>query len=215
MDLPRRRNYAGQVRQVFRRASVGHTQARVAGALAAFSLVAVLSVAGVDAHDCSEPGKWFRINLGVTGFNDCHLRAWVARYYFPGDHDPQWLAIDLAIQGKVGEAMTFRPDDVHIVQPDGSRTPLISQRIYRRQRTSLLPLLLQLRGGANRSPGECANRLQFFVDNGVRRSLADVNQYRCVQGYLFFASPAGRWASGTYELSVGGDVGLRIPFEIE
>lgn len=190
-------------------------QRRAPRALAALLLVFALSVAAVGAHECSEPGKWFRINLGVTGFNDCHLHAWAARYYFPGDHDPQWLAIDLAIQGKVGEAMTFRPDDVHVTWPDGSRTPLISQRTYRRQRTSLLPLLLQLRGGANRSPGECANRLQFFVDNGVRRSLADVNQYRCVQGYLFFASPAGRWASGTYELSVGGDVGLRIPFEIE
>ena len=193
-------------------------QRRGPRAVAALLLVFALSVAGVaavGAHECSEPGKWFRIHLGVTGFNDCHLRAWVARYYFPRDHDPKWLAIDLAIQGRVGEAMTFRPTDVDIIQPDGSRTPLISHRTYRRQRTSLLPLLLQLRGGANRSPGECANRLQFFVDNGVRHSFADVNQYRCVQGYLFFASPAGRWASGTYELSVGGDVGLRIPFEIE
>lgn len=190
-------------------------QRRVPGALAALSLVAVLSVAGVDAHDCSEPGKWFRINLGVTGFRDCHLHAWAARYYFPGDHDPKWLAIDLAIQGKVGEAMTFRPDDVEVLQPDGFRTPLISQRTYRRQRTSLLPLLLQLRGGANRSPSECANRLRFFVDSGVRHSLADVNQYRCVQGYLYFAAPAGQWASGSYELAVGGDVGLRVPFRIE
>ena len=73
--------------------------------------------------------------------------------------------------------MTFRSDDVHVIQPDGSRTPLISQRTYRRQRASLLPLLLQLRGGAGRSPGECANKLQFFVDGGVRRLLADVNQY--------------------------------------
>ena len=104
-------------------------QGRAPGALAAFSLVAVLSVAGAGAHDCSEPGEWFRINLGVAGFNDCHLRAWAARYYFPRDHDPKWLAIDLALQGKVGEAMTFRPADVHIMQPDGSPTPLITQRI--------------------------------------------------------------------------------------
>ena len=190
-------------------------QRRVPGALAVVSLAAVLSVAGLGAHDCSEPGTWFRINLGVTGFTDCHLRAWAAHYYFARHHDPQWLAIDLAIQGKVGEAMTFRPDDVHVIQPDGSRTPLISQRAYRRQRTSLLPLLLQLQGGANRAPRECADKLQFFVDSGVRHSLADVNQYRCVQGYLFFAAPTGQWESGTYELSVGGDVGLRIPFEIE
>ncbi len=190
-------------------------QGRAPGALAAFSLVAVLSVAGAGAHDCSEPGKWFRINPGVAGFNDCHLRAWAARYYFPRDHDPKWLAIDLALQGKVGEAMTFRPADVHILQPDGSRTPLITQRTYRRQRTRLLPLLLQLQGGANRSPSECATRLRFFVDSGVRHSLADVNQYRCVQGYLFFAAPTGQWASGTYELAVGGDVGLRMPVEIE
>lgn len=203
------------MRHVARRAAIGCRRGRVPGALAALLLVFALSVAVVGAHECSGPGKWFRINLGVMGFNDCHLRAWAARYYFPGEHDPQWLAIELAIQGQVGEAMTFRPDDVHVIQPDGSRTSLISQRTYRRQRTSLLPLLLQLQGGANRSPSECANKLQFFVDGGVRHSLADVNQYRCVQGYLFFAAPTGQWASGTYELAVDGDVGLRIPFEIE
>ena len=185
------------------------------GVLAIVSLAAVLSITGVGAHECSEPGKWFRINLGVMGFNDCHLRAWAARYYFPDHHDPQWLAIDLAIQGQVGEAMTFRPDDVHIIQTDGSRIPLISQRTYREQRVGLLPLLLQLEGGANRSPSECANRLLFFTDGGVGRSLADVTQYRCVQGYLFFAAPTGQWASGAYELAVDGGVGLRIPFEID
>ena len=84
-----------------------------------------------------------------------------------------------------------------------------------RSPAGLLPLLLQLRGGADRSPAVCANKLQFFVNGGVRRSLADVNQYRCVQGYLFFAAPTGQWASGAYELAVDGDVGLRIPFQIE
>ena len=110
------------------RTAFGWMRERAPGAVATVSLVAVLSVAGVDAHDCSEPGRWFRLNLGVTGFRDCHLHAWAARYHFPSDHDPQWLAIDLALEGKVGEAMTFRPADVHIMQPDGSRTPLITQR---------------------------------------------------------------------------------------
>lgn len=125
------------------------------------------------------------------------------------------MAIELAIEGNVGEAMTFRPADVHILQPDGSRIPLISQRTYRQQRAGLLPLLLHLRGGADRSPGACFTRLRFFVDDGLLHSLADVNQYRCVQGYLFFAAPTGQWASGTYELAVGGDVGLRMPIQIE
>lgn len=53
------------------------------------------------------------------------------------------------------------------------------------------------------------------MDSGVRHSVADVNQYRCVQGYLFFAAPTGQWASGSYELVIGGDVGLRVPFQIE
>ena len=190
-------------------------QVRALGALAMFSLVVAMSVAGSAAHDCSEPGKLLRINLGVTGFTDCHLHARLTHYYLPPDHDAKWLAIVLVIQGKVGEAMTFRPDDIHILQPDGSRTPLISQRTYRRQRASLLPLLLRVRSDAIRSPGECAVRLRFFVDGGVRHSLADVNQYRCVSGYLFFAAPTGQWASGSYELAVGGDVGLRMPFRIE
>ena len=215
LDLPRRRGYARYVRMFPGARTSAISLTRVAGAIATVSLVVFLSAAGAGAHDCSEPGKWFRINLGVTGFNDCHLHAWAARYYFPQDHDPKWLAVDLALQGNLGEAMTFRPDDIHVLQPDGSRTPLISQRTYRRQRAGLLPLLLRLHSDANRSPNECATKLRFFVDDGLRHSLADVNQYRCVQGYLFFAAPTGQWASGIYELVVGADVGLRIPFRIE
>ena len=203
------------MQQVRWRAAIDWVHGPATGAIAIVSFVAVLSIVGVGAHDCSEPGKLFRISRGVLGYRDCHLHAWAARYYFPRGHDPKWLAIDLVLQGRVREAMTFRRGEVHIVQPGGSRIPLISQRTYRQERSSLLPLLLQLQGPANRSPHGCTRNLRFFVDSGVRRSLADVNRHRCVQGYLFFAAPTGQWASGTYELAVGGDVGLRIPVEIE
>ena len=53
------------------------------------------------------------------------------------------------------------------------------------------------------------------MDSGIRRTLADVTGGRCVRGNLFFAAPAGAWASGQYELAVGGEVGVRVPFEIE
>ncbi len=111
--------------------------------------------------------------------------------------------------------MTFRPEDVYIEQPDGSRIPLVSQRTYRQQRSSMAPLLLQVRGGANRSLAGCGRRLRFFVDDGIRQQLADVNQHQCVQGYLYFAAPSGAWASGTYVLAVNGDIGVRLPIEIE
>lgn len=183
--------------------------------IAIVSLAAGVSVAPAGAHECSEPGKSFRINRGVAGYEDCHLTAWVVHYYYPRDHDPKWLALDFAIQGKVGEAMTFGRDEVHVVHPDGSRTPLISQETYLQQRSGLLPLQLQMQGGDRRSPGNCTLKLDFFVDRGLRRSLADVSQYRCMQGNLFFAARTGDWESGSYELDVGGGVGLRMPFEIE
>ena len=184
------------------------------GVLAIVSLIAIPSVGGVGAHECSKPGGWFRMNVGVTGWRDCHLRAWVVQYYYPDDHDPQWLALELRIKGQLRETTSFRPDDVYIVQPDGSRVPLISQRTYRQQRSSMAPLLLQMRGGGNRSPGGCQFKLRFFVDQGTRRQLADV-ALRCVSGYLYFAAPTGRWESGTYVLAVDGDVGLRMPVVIE
>ncbi|MXY26143.1 MAG: hypothetical protein F4Y45_16700 [Acidobacteria bacterium] len=190
-------------------------RARRPAVIAVVSLAAGVSVAPAAAHDCSEPGKSFRINRGVAGYEDCHLTAWVVHYYYPRDHDPKWLALDFAVQGKVGEAMTFGRDEVHVVHPDGSRTPLISQETYLQQRSSLLPLQLQMQGGDRRSPGNCALKLDFFVDRGLRRSLADVSQYRCMQGNLFFAARTGDWERGSYELDVGGGVGLRMPFEIE
>ena len=68
----------------------------------------------------------------------------------------------------------------------------------------------------NRGPDFCyARSLDFFVDSGIRMTLADVTGGRCVRGNLFFAAPAGTWASGEYELAVGGGVGVRVPFEIE
>ena len=185
--------------------------------IAFVSLAVVLSAAPAGAHECSEPGEEFRINLGVLGYRDCHLEAWAARYYFPDDHDPQWLAIELSLNRKVQQLRgEFRPDDIYIVRPDGARIPLISQRTYRQQRSSMAPLLLQVRGAANRSPGGCfVNRMRFFVDDRTRRLFADLMAYSCVAGYLYFASPTGTWASGSYTLAVDGDIGLRMPIEIE
>lgn len=179
-------------------------------------LVAVPSAPGVRAQGEPEPGELIRVYRGMMEYRDGRLRAVAARYYFPHDHDPRWLAIDFAIENRLQQVMTFERDDVRVVRPDGARLPLISQRTYRRERASLLPLLLQIRGGAYQFPDFCyARSLDFFVDSGVRMTLADVTGGRCVRGNLFFAAPAGTWASGEYELAVGGDVGVRVPFEIE
>ena len=179
-------------------------------------LVAVPSAPDVRAQGEPEPGELIRVYRGMMEYRDDRLRAVAARYYFPHDHDPRWLAIDFAIENRLQQVMTFERDDVLVVRPDGARLPLISQRIYRRERASLLPLLLQIRGGAYQFPDFCyARSLDFFVDSGIRMTLADVTGGRCVRGNLFFAAPAGTWASGEYELAVGGDVGVRVPFEIE
>lgn len=179
-------------------------------------LVAVPSAPGVRAQGEPEPGELIRVYRGMMEYRDDRLRAVAARYYFPHDHDPRWLAIDFAIENRLQQVMTFERDDVRVVRPDGARLPLISQRTYRRERASLLPLLLQIRGGAYQFPDFCyARSLDFFVDSGIRMTLADVTGGRCMRGNLFFAAPAGTWASGEYELAVGGDVGVRVPFEIE
>ena len=183
---------------------------------AAALLVAVPLAPGVRAQDEPEPGELIRVYRGMMEYRDGRLRTVAARYYFPHDHDPRWLAIDFALENRLKQVMTFERDDVHVVRPDGARLPLISQRTYRRERASLLPLLLQIRGGAYQFPDFCYVRsLDFFVDSGIRRTLADVTGGRCVRGNLFFAAPAGAWASGEYELAVGGEVGVRVPFEIE
>ena len=179
-------------------------------------LVAVPASPGVRAQGEPEPGELIRVYRGMMEYRDDRLRAVAARYYFPHDHDPRWLAIDFAIENRLQQVMTFERDDVRVVRFDGARLPLISQRTYRRERASLLPLLLQIRGGAYQFPDFCyARSLDFFVDSGIRMTLADVTGGRCVRGNLFFAAPAGTWASGEYELAVGGGVGVRVPFEIE
>ena len=189
-------------------------------ALAVAALLAAgLSGAGVRAQPDPEPGELFRVHRGVMGYRDGRLRAVAASYYFPHEHDPRWLAVELEINNTSSHAMTFERDDVHVVQPDGARVSLISQRTWRREGAGMMPLLLQMRGGVYRFPswGWIDRSLRFFVvdGRGIRQDLVDVPRGRGVRGNLFFSAPSGRWASGNYELVVGGAIGVRVPFELE
>ena len=185
-------------------------------------LVAVLPSADVRAQPAQpdpETGELIRVYRGVMGYRDDRLRAVAASYYFPHEHDPRWLAIELEITNTSSHAMTFERGDVHVAQPDGARVPMISQRTWRREGAGMMPLLLQMRGGVYRFPswGWIDRGLRFFVvdGRGTRQDLVDVLRGRGVRGTIFFDAPAGRWASGNYELVVGGEIGVRIPFEIE
>ena len=162
-------------------------------------------------------------NANVVEYESDRLHIVAAHHYSWGDHDPRWLLIDIGIQVLAGGALTVARRDFSIVRPDGVEVPLTSQRDYRRARTELLPLHLQLHTLAvdpirSYFPGgRCPDHgFRFFVDSGIRQSVVYANRVGpCVRGDLYFASPTGAWDGGIYTLVITGDIDVRLPIEIE
>ena len=203
---------------------------RALGIVAAIAFVAVM-LAGVlstgelraQTDAVVRPDAANQVARNVVEYESDRLHIVAAQHYSWGDHDPRWLLIDVGIRILSGRPLTVARRDFFIVRPDGVEVPLTSQRDYRRARSELLPLHLQLHTLAvdpvrGYFPGgHCpAHRFRFFVDSGIRQSVVYANRIGpCVRGDLFFASPTGAWESGTYTLVIGGETDVRLPIEIQ
>ena len=203
---------------------------RALGIVAAIAFVAVM-LAGVlstgelraQTDAVVRPDAANQVARNVVEYESDRLHIVAAQHYSWGDHDPRWLLIDVGIRILSGRPLTVARRDFFIVRPDGVEVPLTSQRDYRRARSELLPLHLQLHTLAvdpvrGYFPGgHCpAHRFRFFVDSGIRQSVVYAHRVGpCVRGDLFFASPTGAWESGTYTLVIGGETDVRLPIEIQ
>ena len=203
---------------------------RALGIVAAIAFVAVM-LAGVlstgelraQTDAVVRPDAANQVARNVVEYESDRLHIVAAQHYSWGDHDPRWLLIDVGIRILSGRPLTVARRDFFIVRPDGVEVPLTSQRDYRRARSELLPLHLQLHTLAvdpvrGYFPGgHCpAHRFRFFVDSGIRQSVVYAHRVGpCVRGDLYFASPTGAWESGTYTLVIGGETDVRLPIEIQ
>ena len=194
-------------------------------AFVAVMLTGVLSTGELRAQTDAvvRPDAANQVARNVVEYESDRLHIVAAQHYSWGDHHPRWLLIDVGIRVLSGRPLTVARRDFSIVRPDGVEVPLTSQRDYRRARSELLPLHLQLHTLAvdpvrGYFPGgSCpAHRFRFFVDSGIRQSVVYANRIGpCVRGDLFFASPTGAWESGTYTLVIGGETDVRLPIEIQ
>ena len=194
-------------------------------AFVAVMLTGVLSTGELRAQTDAvvRPDAANQVARNVVEYESDRLHIVAAQHYSWGDHDPRWLLIDVGIRVLSGRPLTVARRDFSIVRPDGVEVPLTSQRDYRRARSELLPLHLQLHTLAvdpvrGYFPGgRCpAHRFRFFVDSGIRQSVVYAHRIGpCVRGDLFFASPTGAWESGTYTLVIGGETDVRLPIEIQ
>lgn len=187
--------------------------------LAAPPLTAERSAPGATAdepHEIKRPGR------DIVEYTSDRLQVVAVHYYFPQDHDPKWLLIDVAMDVRSGDAIRVARRDFSIEGPDGSTVPLSTLPAFRRAFRQLRPIMLQLhtreRPIAGFFPVPCAEHsFRFFVPTGELRQ-TEVHaswQGSCVRGDLFFEAPSGAWDQGTYTLVVDGDTNIRLPIEID
>ena len=153
--------------------------------------------------------------------DDDQLQAVAAYYLSQRDHDSRWLLIELAVSAR--RATRISRDTIALVTPDDRLVPVASQTAFAGDAPRIRSLLLRAKTTRHGITGYFKRRqlrnFRFFVlpFQGVAFDVFDVDKWQTAWGDLFFASPTGAWAPGTYTLLVVGSGGAqaRLPIELE
>lgn len=154
-------------------------------------------------------------------FESDDLEVVVAYYYSQRHHDSRWLLIELAVSAS--KPMRIDREDITLITPDGQAVPVATQRAFRQDHPRTQMLVQNARTarhgiGAYFTVPESRN-FQFFVmpADGIAYDFFYVNRWRIGWGDVFFASPTGAWAAGTYTLVVQGEdeAQAMLPIDLE
>ena len=152
------------------------------------------------------------LGRAVIEYADDAIQVVAAYNYSQQHHDSRWLLIEIGVATK--DVMRITTGDITLVTPNDRSVAVASQRVFFQdiQRTRLLvqnavtTRHLDTRiGGYFR--GRWSERFQWFVVTpfeGIVTDFFDVDVHRTAWGDLYFASPTGAWAEGTYSLVVQG-----------
>lgn len=154
-------------------------------------------------------------------YDDDQLQAVAAYYLSQQHHDSRWLLIELAVSARL--ATRISRDTIALMTPDDRVVPVASQAAFAGDAPRIRSLLLRAKTTRHGITGYFKRRqirnFQFFVlpFQGVAYDVFDVDKWQVAWGDLFFASPTGAWAPGTYTLLVAGSGGAQaqLPIELE
>ena len=166
------------------------------------------------------PGTRFR-ESAVSEYDVDGLQVVAAYAHAQVRHELRWLFVQVGF-GTL-ESMSIRPDDVALVRPDGVEVPVASVRDHRRDIGGVRQLQNEVNNFHHRVVDYIRQPVgfRFFFGmhpgGGVPDRIARIGRQRHAWGDLYFVSPDGTWAAGTYALVVrdGDDVIARLPVVLE
>lgn len=154
-------------------------------------------------------------------YKDADIHVVAAYYHSQRNHDSRWLMIETAVS--TNDLQTIERKAFALRAPDGREIPLATQREVGKDTTQIERLLQN--GSAVRH-----NVLSYFTQRDqaegmrlFRLPFGDVvhdsfvtDPHRVSVGTLFFRSPTGAWAEGTYALIVRHSKGAaELPIRLE
>ena len=165
------------------------------------------------------------LGRAVIEYEDDAIQVVAAYNYSQRNHDSRWLLIELGVATR--EVMRITNRDITLVTPDGRVVAVPSQRafaqdILRTRRLVQNAVTTRHLGSRVRGyfGGRRSERFQWFVVtlfDGIVSEFFDVDINRPAWGDLYFASPTGAWAGGTYSLVVqgAGETRAVLPIDLD
>ena len=190
-------------------------------ALCAVSLTTAMALTGtqLSAQTESYPAK--QRGRGVVEFHNKATHAVAAYNYSQRDHDSRWIVVQSALTTSK-ESIIHRADIV-LRTPQGQEIPLASQERVAEDVTKIEQLLQNARVQAHdvlsyfRQQDRIEDMKLFRLPFGpVVHDEFIVDRDHVATGPLFFESPTGAWAAGSYVLAIKHANGVaEMPLTLE
>jgi hypothetical protein len=161
------------------------------------------------------------LGRAAVEYKDPHVQAVAAYYYSQRNHDSRWLMIEAALSTTAEQ--TFKRSDISLITPEGREVPLATQKMVGDDSNRISALLQNSRvldhdvlSYFRQSDRTESMKLFTLPFGGVVHDSFVVDRDRVAAGRLFFASPTGAWARGTYALVIRHTRGAaEIPINLE
>ena len=184
-------------------------------------LVAAAVLASVVVTAQTAPSNVKKLGNAIRQYQDEHIQAVIAYEYSHRYHDGAWLLVDAAV--RTTDRLVFDRNHFALVTPDEKTIRLASESRF----VNDAPQITRIRQNAsiwtrdlntyfNDKNNSAKYRLFALPGDGVVTDSIVTERYGAAFTTLYFESPAGRWADGTYSLSIdNGRVRVGIPIELK
>lgn len=189
---------------------------------ASFGAAAMLAVSTIAF--AAEPGDSLVLRKGKTivQYEDEKAQIDISYRHLDTHRDTEWMLLDFYVRALGTKSFSIAREDVTLVVPGGDRLNLPTQKKLGEEFKDIRRFRLQV--DISRDPLEGyfkgyvrSQPLKFFTipGEGIVFDEVSVGNASLVFGDLYFKSPTGTWADGTYKLEIRNkDLDVSIPFMV-